>query len=174
MKDKQDFLFDVIKRYDHYIGTTNFKVGLMMSFMATIILGLTLRVMSLEVILKSCNYTYYFSILFTIATIVSSLIVVINLFRAVFPNITNDSSEKSLIFFGDVETCQGGSEGYLQNIKDADLDFLLKDLATQTFSVAGVVSEKFRLLKIAVNITVWGVIPLLATTLILLVLQGVK
>ncbi len=45
LKNKSSFLFDVLKRYDHYIATTNYKAGLLLSFIAAIILGLTIRLM---------------------------------------------------------------------------------------------------------------------------------
>ena len=56
---KCSFLFDVIKRYDHYIGTTNFKVGLLMSFVAAIILGLSIRIILMGPPESDCNYLYY-------------------------------------------------------------------------------------------------------------------
>lgn len=58
-KDKTAFLFDVIKRYDHYVATTNFKVGLMMSFVGAVVFGLIIRVMSINPVGSGCNYLYY-------------------------------------------------------------------------------------------------------------------
>lgn len=174
LKEKQDFLFDVIKRYDHYIGTTNFKVGLMMSFLVTIILGLTIRLMSLNITCGVCDVLYYLLVTSTLLTITFSLISIINLFRAVFPNTRNIGGEKSLIFFGDVANSSDGGQGYFNSIKVANPEKLLKDLSTQTYNVACIVDEKFRVLKIAVNIILYAVIPLLALTLIFLILYGIK
>ena len=47
IEGKSAFLLDVIKRYDHYIATTNFKIGLMMSFFGGVGLGLTIMEMSI-------------------------------------------------------------------------------------------------------------------------------
>lgn len=174
MKEKSAFLFDVIKRYDHYIGTTNFKVGLMMSFIATIVLGLTIRLISLEIIQDSCNYILFLTVFFGVTTILLSLLAAINLFRAVFPNTNNTSDTKSLIFFGDVASCDNGASGYFEEVKGANEALLLEDLSTQTYNVAQIVNEKFRVLKIAVNIIIYGVIPLLAITLLLLIFEGIK
>ena len=79
LKDKTAFLFDVIKRYDHYVATTNFKVGLMMSFVGAIVLGLTIRVMSINPAQSGCNYLYYAVLLSSSLTIICSLSAAINL-----------------------------------------------------------------------------------------------
>ena len=170
--NKSSFLFDVIKRYDHYIGTTNFKVGLMMSFLGTIILGLTVRIMLLTPTQSGLSFLGNVAILTSITTIVISLFAAIQLFRVVFPNTKNDCSDKSLIFFGDVSSCENGSDGYFEKIKSATDDDLIKDIAVQTYNVAGVVTEKFRVLKIAVNTIMFFVVPLLAVSLILLIIEG--
>jgi len=166
---KMDFLMDVIKRYDHYIGTTNFKVGLMMSFLVTIILGLTVMVMKLPSphIEKSCVFNIIIAV--SIATIITALIGIYQLFNAAFPNISSPANSKSLIFFGDVCNSENGAEGYLNQVLNSSMKELAKDIATQTFTVAEIVSEKFRILRLAVNIIKWGVMPLLALSLILII-----
>jgi hypothetical protein len=174
LKDKSAFLFDVIKRYDHYVATTNFKVGLMMSFVGAIILGLTIRVMSLNPPQEGCDYFYYATIFSSALTIFCSLISAINLLRAVFPNTKTHDGGKSLIFFGDVASCKNGVDGYTQKINEATQESLLEDLSKQIFIVAEVINEKFRILKIAVRTIIWGVIPLLAVSLLLLMLEGAK
>jgi hypothetical protein len=172
--NKMAFLFDVIKRYDHYIGTTNFKVGLMMSFLGTIILGLVIRVMLLTPAQGGSSCMYIAVIIFAVLTILCAMVAAINLLMAVFPNTKNSDNMKSLIFFGDVSTCENGSEGYFEKIKNSEVEGLLKDLSTQTYTVAGIVSEKFRILKKAVNIIIYAVMPLLAITLLLLIAEGIK
>lgn len=174
LKEKSAFLFDVIKRYDHYIATTNFKVGLMMSFIGAIVLGLTIRVMSLIPIQSECDYLYYSAIISSFLTIICSLFAAINLLRAIFPNTKTNDGDKSLIFFGDVASCENGVDGYKEKIEKATPENLLQDLSKQTFIVAEIINEKFRILKISVRIIIYGVIPLLAISLLLLILEGAK
>lgn len=95
-KEKLDFLFNVINRYDHYIGTTNFKVGLMMSFVGAVVLGLTMRVMLIAAPKEECGVLYYFAIFSSLSTIVLSLLAAVNLLRVVFPN-TNTHGGKKII-----------------------------------------------------------------------------
>lgn len=174
LKGKTAFLFDVIKRYDHYVATTNFKVGLMMSFVGAIILGLTFRVMSLNSPQEECNYLYYIAVFSSVLTMILSLVAALNLLRAVFPNTKTHNGVKSLIFFGDVASCENGVDGYAKKVDEATLENLLEDLSKQTFIVAEVINEKFRILKISVRIINWGVIPLLGTSILLLMLEGAK
>ncbi len=173
-KEKTKFLFDVIKRYDHYVATTNFKVGLMMSFVAAIVFGLTLRVMSITPPSSGCNYIYYSAVISSALTVLLSLLAALNLFRAVFPNTKTNDSKKSLIFFGDVACCNNGIDGYMEKLKESTKKSLFEDLSKQTFIVAKIINEKFRVLKIAARIIIFGVIPLLAISLLLLILEGAK
>lgn len=172
-KDKSSFLFDVLKRYDHYVATTNFKVALMMSFIGAIVLSITIRVMSIELVQGECNNLYYSAVAFSSLTIIFSLIAAINLLRAVFPNTKTHDGEKSLIFFGDVAGCEKGADGYKEKIEKASSESLLEDLSKQTFIVAELVNEKFRLLNLSVRIIIYAVIPLLAISLMLLIFEGV-
>ena len=174
LKIKAEFLFNTLKRYDHYIGTSNFKVGLMMSFLATIILGLSIRIILLNSVQTAPGYIYYAGIIFAVITILCSLYVVTQLFRVVFPNTKNESTNRSLIFFGDVSNCNNGAKEYFTSISNVKTENIVEDLATQTYSVAGIIDEKFKLLKFAVNIICYTVVPFLAITLILLIIHGIK
>jgi len=171
--DKSAFLFDVIKRYDHYIGTTNFKVGLMMSFLGTIIIGLAVRIMLLTPIQGEISCIRYAAIAASILTILGALFSAFLLFKVVFPNTKNENGTESLIFFGSVASCSNGAQGYFEKVKNVEPANLLKDLAIQTYNVAGVVKEKFRVLKIAVNTVIYLVVPLLAVSLLLLIFEGI-
>lgn len=171
MKDKIDFMMDVIKRYDHYIATTNFKVGLMISFLATVILGLTIRVMMISPEVTS-NCISKIILMIVITTIILAIVAISQLIRVVFPNTNNGDVTDSLIFFGDVSNCDNGATGYYDKINDSDEEIRAKDLASQTYIVAGVVKEKFRVLKIASNLTMFGVLPLLAISLVLILTLG--
>lgn len=171
---KTKFLLEVLKRYDHYIATTNFKVGLLMSFLGAIILGLTIRIMLLahEVIEFNCVITL--AIIFSTLTILFSLYASTLLLRTVFPDTTNKNNNKdSIVFFGDVSSQFNSPKEYFETVKVSSSTDLLKDLATQTHNVACVTDEKFKILKKAVNTIRLLVIPILAFSLILLIYEGV-
>lgn len=171
LKAKTEFMLDVLKRYDHYIATTNFKVGLMLSFLVTVIWGLTLHVKSVPVPTGGITCTYNIIIGSVITTIVISLIAIIHLLRAVSPNTNSPNHTKSLIFFGDVSAYKTGTD-YYDDIMETDPDKLANDLAIQTHTVAKIVSEKFRIIKLASNIIKFGVIPLVLCSLTLILILG--
>lgn len=172
LQEKVDFLLDVLKRYDHYVATTNFKVGLMMSFLGAIVLGLTIRVILLDPIQGEISCIRYSAIIASVLTIISSLFAAIQLLRAVFPNTENENGSGSLIFFGTVVSENKDSDEYYEKVLTIKHEEILKDLATQTYNVAGVVNHKFRVLKIAVNTMIYVTVPLLAASLILLIIEG--
>ena len=107
-------------------------------------------------------------------TIISSLLAAINLLRSVFTNTKTHDGDKSLIFFGDVASSENGVDCYKEKIEKATPESLLEDLTKQTFILAEIINEKFRVLKISVRIIIYGVIPLLAISLLLLMFEGVK
>ena len=169
---KVSFLFDVIKRYDHYIGTTNFKVALMLSFLATVVIGLSFRFTTIEPCVSTTSYILIALYTSAILTIILSMITAYFLIRVVFPNTKNIIAGSSLVFFGDVSKVEGGAEGYLKKIKKKTYDDLLTDLATQTHQVATVTAMKFETLKLASQILSYGVLPFLTLSMILIILIG--
>jgi len=171
LKTKTEFMLDVMKRYDNYIATTNFKVGLMLSFLVTVIWGLTLHVKSVPVPTVGMTCTYNIIIGSVVTTIVISLIAIIHLLRAVSPNTSSPKHTKSLIFFGDVSAYEEGTD-YYDEIMDTDTEKLANDLAVQTHAVAKIVSEKFRIIKLASNTIIFGVIPLVLCSLTLILILG--
>ncbi|WP_417561360.1 Pycsar system effector family protein [Marinomonas sp.] len=167
---KQSFLFEVLKRYDHYIATTNFKVALLMSFIGIVVFGVASKAIEQD-FSKLSTHTHYFFIIVIVITIISSLISAFYLIRVIFPNTSNENlDKKSLIFFGDVSSCENGATGYSKKIRELSQEDLNDDLAKQTFILACVVSKKFKTLEKAVNIVVRFTIPSLILTLVTLVI----
>lgn len=68
--------------------------------------------------------------------------------------------------------CTNGADGYKEKIIESTSDILIEDLSAQTFVLAEIVSEKFRLLKLAVRVIIYGVIPALLVSLLFLILEG--
>jgi len=173
-KEKIDFLFDIIKRYDHYIATTNFKVGLMMSFVSAIIIGLSVQVISIGS--KSCQHKilYYTTIILCLLTIFFALISVFKLLKVIFPNTKTYIAKTSLIFYGDVAQINGGCHGFKKSIDSMTTQEFLKDLSEQTFILACITDEKFRFIKTATRLIMYTVLPLLFASITLLTIKGFK
>ncbi|MBU0656072.1 MAG: hypothetical protein KJ914_13210 [Gammaproteobacteria bacterium] len=166
-KDKIDFCFDVIKRHDHYVATTNFKVALLMSFLTLVISGVAIKIVSLP-LPKILSSLHYLSVAFGILTILSSLMAIIQLLRVVFPRLDTKSTEDSLIFFGDISKLKNSENTYYKRIKECNEDEVLEDLSQQIEIVAQITTEKFRILSLATMIILFLVSPLLLISVILL------
>lgn len=173
-KEKIDFLFDIIKRYDHYIATTNFKVGLMMSFVSAIIIGLSVQVISIGSKLCQHKLLYYTTIIFCLLTIFFALVSVFRLLKVIFPNTKTYIAKTSLIFYGDVAQINGGCHGFKKSIDSMSTQEFLKDLSEQTFILACITDEKFRFIKAAARLIMYTVLPLLFVSITLLTIKGFK
>lgn len=171
--DKQAFLNDVLKRYDQHITTTNFKVALLMSFLGVVTFGLLSRLFDVDPPKAEDACLHMLLQIFTSVTVLISLYTAFTLLRVVFPNTSSDSRYRSLIFFGDVASFENGAEGYLKKVKAATKKSLNRDLATQTYEVAKIVSKKFSLLQHAVTVLKFGVMPALTVSMLLQVIYGV-
>ncbi|MDO6814792.1 Pycsar system effector family protein [Cobetia amphilecti] len=168
-KEKCDFLFNVIGRYDHYIATTNFKIGLMFSFVSAATLGLSIRAVSVNPLHESCGILSYITLILILVTIVFSLVTAVFLLKAVFPSLKNIDKDKSLIFFGDVSGMIGGKQEYYEKVYDLTQHELLKDLSYQVFILAKITNYKFKVLQYAVSLIMYIVVPCLTLPLILII-----
>jgi len=172
-ENKIGFLFDVIKRYDHYIATSNFKIGLTSSFLVAVIVLLFKIFESLTKLNLSDNWNYAFLALLTL-TLICCVFSFINIFRAVHPSLDSSENKHSAIFYGDVITTNNGETGYYENIQKMNENEFLKDLAFQTYQVANITNDKFKKIGRAINIVLYGVLPLLTITILCFLFKGLN
>lgn len=155
-KDK-DFLFDVLKRYDHFIATTNVKAGLLLSFLGVVIFGVLLR-LSLNNYANDCQTNILVGSAFLL--LASCVFVIWKLIHVVLPNTSTGNQSCSLIFFSDVAGLKTSDE-YLDKLSGATQVSLKNDLAEQVYFVAKVTDKKFKDLHEASNLIKCLVLPLL-------------
>ncbi|NBB59546.1 hypothetical protein GVN18_09680 [Pseudomonas sp. ODNR1LW] len=149
IEQKTKNLFEVLKRLDVYIGTTNTKCTIIMSYCAAVI-GLTTLLISRSVSDVSHPAFLVFIGLFSIIVIASSIVCMWMAISVIFP-VTFSSPENysgsSVIFFGDVSAIKKESSGYCARIRDiSDAEFL-DDLSGQVFTLSRIVSGKFERIK---------------------------
>ncbi len=166
-KDKIAFLFDVLKRYDNYIATTNFKSGLILSFLGVVILGVAKLAKDLTSGAYDCAYLVF--IVCSILTIAFAMISIYKLLRAVTPRIMTSSN--SLIFFGSVSKLEN-SEEYSNSINQLTEGDIIQDLSRQVYEVAKITNLKFIALKSTIKLIIFTVLPLLSLTLFLSLFVG--
>lgn len=155
MTNKNNFLWDVVKRYDHYIATTNVKASLLLGFLSVVIFGVVLRLSFFE-FENDC-----LSILFLI---ISALLLIScgcscwQLINVVLPNTNNSKGSNSVVFFGDVANLKS-QDSYCEKIQTSTEQILQKDLAEQVYFVAKVTDKKFKQLAQASNTIKYAVLP---------------
>jgi hypothetical protein len=129
---KIDFLFEVIKRYDTYIVSTNAKASLIIAF-NSIILGIVL--LHFSDIIKfypEPNYTYIAAKIL-VAIVLLSLISLLFMFNVVYPFFGSGADENeqkdSLVFYGSVSKMD--TQRYTDQIRKVSQEDLLADLSIQ-------------------------------------------
>lgn len=152
-----DFLFDVLKRYDHYIATTNVKAGLLLSFLGVVIFGVILR-LSFVKLNNDCSSVILLAV--SALLLITCIYCCWKLIDVVLPNLTSSKDNESLIFFGDVANMKSKSI-YVNKIKTSIESDLQKNLAEQVYFVAKVTDQKFKVLAEASKIIKYATLPLL-------------
>ncbi|WP_110393106.1 Pycsar system effector family protein [Pseudomonas syringae] len=141
--------FEVIKRIDVYIGTTNTKCTIIMSYCAAVIA----LVFALLGRVDLANTTVPFNVSVGLSSSLSLITAVICMLMAcltIFP-ITFSSPNKhkgqSLIFYGDIASIQGGADAYIKKVNEITDDRYLEDLSDQVFTLSQILSRKFSLIQ---------------------------
>ncbi len=170
-KEKIDFCFDVIKRHDHYIATTNVKVTLLISFLTLVISGISIKIIEIPPP-QNLSSIYYMVIMLGLLTILFSLTALANLIRVVFPRLDTKKTEDSLIFFGDISKIEQSGKTYSDLITSSDENKILIDISQQIEIVSKITSDKFRTLSLAITIIIWLVFPLLLLSITFLTIYN--
>ncbi|TMP23746.1 hypothetical protein CWB99_23075 [Pseudoalteromonas rubra] len=148
--DKSD-LWDILKRYDSYISTINFKSGLLTTFNMGVFAGVLLK--SGELLNVTGAYIYLIPLnLIIIATL--CLLGVFFVIQSITPRLSkeNSLSVKSVIYFGAVSE-NSSSQEYANAFNDINEKELTDDLSEQVYEVAKITKSKFELIGKASSFT---------------------
>jgi len=127
-KPSKSDLWDIIKRYDSYIATINFKSGLITTFNFGIFAGLLLK--ASDLLPDSGFYMWAIAINLVLIALFSLL---------------------SVIFFGSVAEYE--REDYLKKFESMDANSFLEDISGQVHEVARITKSKFNSLDKATTST---------------------
>lgn len=155
MSDSQDVekkiknQFEVLKRIDTYIGTTNTKCTIVMSYCA----AATAFIFTLLAKLEPADASVQLLVAIGICSVLALFLALCCMVLAaltIFPvTFSRPDAHKgsSLIFYGDIASCDGGM-GYSRDVQNvSDKDFL-DDLNGQVFTLATIASSKFDRIKL--------------------------
>ena len=169
-KDKIDYLFKVIGRFDFYINSTNTKGSLILAWNGLLIGSLIIKydvILGLFSAHQTCRKGASV-LLFCMA--LAAAISNVMAFRVVFPFLQSSSQfiePKSLVFFGSV--ARFGSAEYNAKIRDISKDEFAEDLSDQAVTLAKGLHTKMLLLQksiIAIYCELISVVVLLVIKLL--------
>lgn len=142
--------FEVIKRIDTYIGTTNTKCTIIMSYCAAVIAIIFSLLGRIDLASTTTPFIVTVGLSCGLALITAAICMLMACLT-IFP-ITFSSPKKyrgeSLIFYGDIANTEGGADAYIQKINEISDEKYLDDLSDQVFTMAKIVSRKFSLIQI--------------------------
>lgn len=141
--------FEVIKRIDVYIGTTNTKCTIIMSYCAAVIALMFSLLARMD--LASATTPFVVSIGLSsgfslVTAVICMLMACLTIFPVTFSNPDRYKGD-SLIFYGDIAGTQGGAATYIEKINKISDEQYLEDLSGQVFTLAKIVSRKFLLIQ---------------------------
>ncbi len=140
---KIEFLFDVIRRYDTYILSTNAKASLIIAF-NSLILGTILMRFGEIITFYSCLESKLLVGFLLILITISSLVSLFYVFEVVYPyldDITDKTNKNnSLIYFGSVSKMS--SSEYLDQIEKSSQQDIINDLAGQAVILSKGLNKK--------------------------------
>jgi hypothetical protein len=158
-EDKIKFLWDVIKRYDGYIGSVNAKVALLLSFCTAILVGIILKTKDIVNQFET-ECAKYVVLVLVCWIVIFNIKSIYHLLKTVFPLTNSYTAGSSLIFFGDVAKTEKASNGYHQKVHNLTEEQAIKDLSCQVYELSLIASDKFEDVKKSVStIKVYILIP---------------
>lgn len=148
LKDKIDFLFKIIGRFDFYINSTNTKGSLILAWNGLLIGSLIIKY---DTILLLYPDQSRFRLIASALLFLSALCAVISnivALRVVFPFLQSSSQflePKSLIFYGSV--ARFTTEDYSEKIRGSSKAGLVEDLCDQAVTLAKGLHHKMMMLQ---------------------------
>lgn len=140
-------LWETLKRYDTYIGSVNFKSGLLASFNVAVLGGIIIKLDALSI---SINTYRWIALASTITIILSTCASLLWIIKSIWPNISSASSDKSqpksMIFFGSVAQ-HFSSDTYRASMSNRTATEIEADLCIQIHEVATITQIKFALIS---------------------------
>lgn len=161
-ENQQKLLFEIIKRYDGYIGSTNAKIAVILSYSMAYVGGITFKVIDLAA-KRNADFIWCLALFLAGASVVATLCAVYYAYAALNPQSPPGRAQyekPSIVFFGDVANLVGGRDGYVNRINEITDSEIVEDLARQAHVLASIVSNKMGLLNRSVRILAKIQLPL--------------
>lgn len=156
-------MWDSLKRFDSYIGTVNFKSGLLTTLNAAIFGGVVLKADSF--IQRDSHYQIILiAVLVVIALL--SLLSIYHVIKSIWPNLTSASTDTkpstspSIFFFSSVSRNFTAAQ-FVDAVQQKNADEIERDLIVQVHEVAAITDLKFKVIARSAKFTAWNLVALL-------------
>ncbi|QMR74807.1 Pycsar system effector family protein [Enterobacter sp. RHBSTW-00175] len=153
-KEKIKLQFDIIKRTDGYISTTNNKAALLLAASGASLTIFSNKIGSFKGLFLGSNlYNLFFCVMvfligfFIVLSVVYSLRSIIPKMKSVNKVHEASGSLVSFVFIGNLNDVNE----YFSKYNDEDDEGLLRDMCAQSYILAGIAKEKFLLFSDAVR-----------------------
>jgi len=152
-KDKIDYLFKVINRFDFYINSTNTKASLIIAWNGVLIGTILLKYGEILSAFQPAGWPKAAAVALLSLLGACSLISNVFVLTVVFPFLRPSSKREtgrileneSMLFFGAVAAM--GTEVYHKRVVDSDTGEILADLADQAATIAQGLQDKMQLIR---------------------------
>ncbi|WP_374497209.1 Pycsar system effector family protein [Vogesella indigofera] len=174
IENQQKLLLEIIKRYDGYIGATNAKIAVVLSYSMAYVGGVAFKIIDLSA-KRSHECTWWLALILAGASVAATLYAAYHAYEALNPQTPSGRAqheEPSIYFFGDVANLVGGRDGYVARIKEITDIEIVEDLARQAHVLAGIVSKKMVMLNQSIRTLAKAQLPLSLLTIIALCLTS--
>ena len=145
-KTRISSLWETLKRYDVYIGSVNFKSGLLASFNVAVFGGVLLKI---ETVNLSYALYKWIALALLVIIFISTSIALYWVIKSIWPNLNSASNasqqELSMIFFGSVAN-NFSVEKFSSTMAKRTSKEIERDLCVQIHEVATITHLKFKLI----------------------------
>lgn len=166
---KTDFLWKTIGRVDSYIGTTNAKAALLIAFETFLLGGLLLKSGDVLTPLKATPVAHSWALWLIALTGGLAVLSLWGTLSVVQPFLTSNKRPgeyHSRVFFGDIAEV-GDARAFVDQVREAETDAMLDDLAQQVHVVSKIAHRKFVRLRLVTRVAMFAQIPVLFLLLML-------
>lgn len=173
-ENQQKLLIEIIKRYDGYIGATNTKIAVILSYSMAYVGGVAFKIIDLSA-KRSQEWIWWLALILAGASVAATLYAAYRAYEALNPQTPPGRAQHenpSIVFFGDVANLAGGRDGYINRINEITDTETVEDLARQAHVLAIIVSKKMNTLNVSIHALAKVQLPLSLLTIIALCLTS--
>jgi len=166
-------LWDLLIRIDSYVNTTNYKSAVVLAFNTFILSGIIIQYKELINQVADIYSLRIIAAIVVISIVFISLISIIFVLLVIKPFLESypTNTKKSLFYFNDIQK-RGSSQDYIKSISKRSKKSLGVDVSEQIYSISKGLNKKYKRMIIAINLVIWGSLPLSMLYLILIVISN--